>query len=183
MNLETSNTDPRLSAERVQAIYDTYSRSLSRFLIGLLRDEAAADDALQSTLGKLIEKGHTANADSIKSWLFQVAYHEAMMLRRKDQSLRNLTQRAAWTIQQAEQQRQSGGLEAVLQAESVDHVRRAIDRLLPEQRQVLQMRVYEGVKFKEIASQLGLPLGTVLSRMQIALRHLRRVLSAEGFDF
>jgi DNA-directed RNA polymerase specialized sigma24 family protein len=51
--------------------------------------------------------------------------------------------------------------------------------LPPEQRQVVQMRMYEQKKFITISQELGLPLGTVLTRMQAALKKLRGKLPKE----
>ena len=51
-----------------------------------------------------------------------------------------------------------------------------IDR---DQGQVVRMRIYEEKKFIEIATELGLPLGTVLTRMQLALRKLKKLLDRD----
>jgi RNA polymerase sigma-70 factor (ECF subfamily) len=56
-------------------------------------------------------------------------------------------------------------------------VKRAIAQLSEEQRAVLIMRHYEGLKFKEIAEIMGCPESTVKSRMYYGMEHLRRLLS------
>ena len=177
MNLDTSKTDPRLGGDRVQAIFESHAPSLKRFLVGLLRDDATSDDALQSTFAKLVEKGHTANEDSIKSWLFQVAFNEAMMVRRKNSTRQKLFEQAAWTIHTTRQAKSFSGLEATVQGEEVARVRLAIRKLNPDQQAVLKARIYDGIKFKDIAEQFGVPMGTVLSRMQAALKQLKLTLS------
>jgi RNA polymerase sigma-70 factor (ECF subfamily) len=52
-------------------------------------------------------------------------------------------------------------------------VREAIERLTEDQRQVVRMRIYEEKTFAEIAEELGIPLGTALTRMRAALGRLR----------
>ena len=64
----------------------------------------------------------------------------------------------------------------LLQWESVERVRKALNRLPSEQRQVVLLKISEQKKFAEIAAELSLPLGTVLTRMQLALTKLRRAL-------
>ena len=61
----------------------------------------------------------------------------------------------------------------------MQQVRHAIDELPPEQREIVRLRMVEQKKFAEIAQELKLPLGTVLSRMQLALKKLRRSLGDE----
>ena len=59
------------------------------------------------------------------------------------------------------------------QLEEQDRLRRAIDRLPAAQREVVIKRLAEDCSFAEIAAELGVPLGTVLSRMRLAIEKLR----------
>lgn len=58
-----------------------------------------------------------------------------------------------------------------------EHVRRAVAELTPHYREVVVLRHYEGLKFREIADVLGIPEGTVKSRMAEALAQLNRNLN------
>ena len=58
--------------------------------------------------------------------------------------------------------------------ETRDRVRRAIDRLAPNHRAVVTLRLIEGYSTRETAEMLGVPMGTVLSRLSRALESLRR---------
>ena len=62
-------------------------------------------------------------------------------------------------------------------AEELERVRTALVRLPPEQQLVVQLRLIENKTFNEIAQLLGLPLGTVLSRMRLAMEKLRSKLA------
>ena len=59
-------------------------------------------------------------------------------------------------------------------------VMRALDRLSPPQREVLILKEFEGLKFREIAELLGCPESTVKSRMYGGLSELREALAREG---
>jgi RNA polymerase sigma-70 factor (ECF subfamily) len=75
-------------------------------------------------------------------------------------------------------------LRALEAAESEGRLRAAIAALPAAQRAVLVAGFYEGLSHGEIARRLGLPLGTVKSRIRLAFRHLQRILGAdlaEGF--
>ena len=65
---------------------------------------------------------------------------------------------------------------SALRQESIEQVRKAIDQLSPEQQQVVRLRIYEDRKFAEIADELAIPLGTVLTRMRAATQKLQKAL-------
>ncbi len=175
---------PSLDSERVQAAYQKYADDLRRFLLGVLRNETAAADALQSTFIKLMEKGHSVRQlDSLKSWLFQVAFNEAMLIRRREGISRKHAERVAWRLKMRadadEVNPQIGqALSQIIRDEDVAMVRSALAELTEAQRVVVKKRIYEELKFREIAEQLDVPLGTVLARMQSGLKKLKSVLDS-----
>lgn len=68
-------------------------------------------------------------------------------------------------------------MEQILEREQIyDRIRRAIALLPPEQKTVLLLKEYEGMKFHEISEMLDCPLSTVKSRMYYALDGLRKAL-------
>ena len=71
------------------------------------------------------------------------------------------------------------GAEAPAPASGMD-VNGALERLSPKLREVLVLNVYQGMRYQEIADVLGIPLGTVKSRINYALQELRRLLDANG---
>ena len=76
----------------------------------------------------------------------------------------------------------SGPHEAARRRERQRAVARALDRIPAEQREVVVLKEYEGMRFREIAQVLGCPESTVKSRMYYGLRGLRTALIEEGFD-
>jgi RNA polymerase sigma-70 factor (ECF subfamily) len=166
----------RLPAEVVAAFYGEHAEELRRFLVGMLRDAHLADDVLQATFAKLVEVGHTSREETRKAWLFRVAYHEAMALRRRQGVDGRAMQQVAWVRPAAAR----GADEQVVRREAVEAVRRAIDELPAAQRQILHERIYEEKTFAQISKELDIPLGTALARMRAALAKLRKRL--EGLD-
>jgi RNA polymerase sigma-70 factor (ECF subfamily) len=166
----------RLEAEVVSALYVEHAEELRRFLVGLLRDSQLAHDVLQATFAKLVEVGHTSREETRKAWLFRVAYHEAMAIRRRQGVDGRAMQQVAWVHPGASR----GSDEPAIRFETVEAVRRAIDELPEAQRQILHERIYEEKTFAQIAKELNIPLGTALARMRAALAKLRKRL--EGAD-
>jgi RNA polymerase sigma-70 factor (ECF subfamily) len=149
-------------------LYAAHANELRGFLIGVLRDVDLANEALQATFGKLVELGHTAREESLKGWLFRVAFHEALALRRR-QSVEQRSVVKLRTLLRGCSEKPEDRLE---RDETVQKVRRALERLSPEQRIIVHKKLYEEKTFAVIAGELNLPLGTVLTRMRTALRNL-----------
>lgn len=68
------------------------------------------------------------------------------------------------------------GMDRLAAAERDGRLRAALAGLGPEQREILLAAFYDGLSHAEIAAHLGLPLGTVKSRIRLAFRHLREIL-------
>jgi RNA polymerase sigma-70 factor (ECF subfamily) len=157
--------DPAEAAE----LYDRYGDEIRLFLVGMLRDAQLASDVLQTTFAKLVERGHETKEESRKGWLYRVAYHEAMSVRRRQAADDVARRRVAWSREAAGESAEG----PLLRAETVHRVRRAIEGLPAEQRQVVRMRIYEDKTFAAIAEELAIPLGTALGRMRAAMKRLR----------
>jgi RNA polymerase sigma factor (sigma-70 family) len=161
-----------LTPETVARLYAEHSRELLLFLTGVLRDAHLASDVLQITYSRLLEQGGVTAQETRKSWLFRVAFNEAIDWRRKQARRDRLLPVAAnhRTYVAAEP------IVQLLQGETVGEVREAIDQLPANQKEVLRRRIYDDQTFAEIAKELKIPLGTALGRMRQALEHLRKIL-------
>ena len=172
-----TNNENRVGSDVVDALYLQYSQQLTLFLVGLLRDHQLATDVVQSTFVKFAEQGHKTQQESRKSWLFRVAYNEAMAIRRREQVGSKIHEKIAWGLGSSTEA--DAPDKKLIQAETIKLVRDALERLPAEHRQIVQKRIYEEKKFATIADELGIPLGTVLTRMRNALAKLRNALPVE----
>lgn len=159
----------------VATLYVEHAEQLRLFLVGLLKDHQTAADVLQATFVKLTEKGGQTNEESRKSWLFRVAYHEAMAIRRREQVGDKARREVAWISEAAT----VGADQTLIRKETIEAVRKALMALPPEQQEIVRMRIYEEKKFVSIAEELNIPLGTALGRMRNALAKLRAGLEEE----
>lgn len=162
----------RLDTAVVAALFTEYEEELRAFLLGVLRDRPAANDALQTTFTKLTERGHEVREESRKAWLFRVAYHEAMLLRRKQATGERILRQAAWTRPEID----APADDRLIRDEDAERVRAALNELPAEQQRVVRMKIYEEKTFAVIAAELKIPLGTALARMRSGLEKLRRKL-------
>jgi RNA polymerase sigma factor (sigma-70 family) len=191
---DAGSGDSGVDAARVQEAYERWSTDIRRFLQGCLAgrcQSGAVDELLQQTFQRLLESGRDVAPGAVRSWLFRVAYNEAMYDgRRRGVERRGLERVAADRVAAervaADRVAAAGStspelpwVEAV-RSETVARVRSALGQLPPEQRQVVEDRIYGGKTFAEIAADRSMPLGTVLTRMRLALGKLARALRDLG---
>ena len=159
----------------IGATYDAHAASLYRYLLTLLSDVEDAEDALQEVFLGLMRRGQQSEIQDLRAYLFRAAHNQALMVLRKRRRHEKETgaESLSWLDLGACTPEQS--------AIAVD-----IDRLLRElpveQREVVALRLGEGLAFREIADVLGVPLGTAASRYRAALAHVREGLEEDKGD-
>ena len=159
----------RLSAEAVRALYEQHGRALLLFLTGVLKSSEAAPDVSQATFQRLLEAGHEAQQDTVRGWLFKVGFHEAMAWRRRE-SKRDQIHRQSYT----NQINLELPLHALVRSEEIEKLKQLLSNLPEEQQAIVRQRLQEDKTFAEIASELNIPLGTVLTRMRLAMQKLQK---------
>lgn len=158
------------SPDEITRLYVELREKLTAFAVGLLRDREAAREVVQTTFRKALESKQEIRGD-LQGWLFRVTYNEAMALRR-----RKAVEERSRTRMLGQQHGSRLPADDLIRWEQVKRVREALEVLPPEQRIVVRMRIYEDLTFAEIARQLSIPLGTVLTRMRLATGKLQQAL-------
>jgi RNA polymerase sigma-70 factor (ECF subfamily) len=156
-------------ASALEPLCARYEAPLFQFLLGILRDHHEAEDALQETFVRALQRLDGVDPDHLRGWLFTVAYHQAMLARRRHKKPAAALEKVAGGVSDPEPG-------PVLQAETREdavRLRRLLEQLPEGQREVIRQRVYEGKRFREIAATLGCPLNTALARMHEGLKRLR----------
>lgn len=174
-----SSLTQRLCPAEVSGLYESHAAGLLAYLIGVLKNSEQASEALQNTFQRVLEVGHTARRESFQGWLFKVAFHEAMAIRRRIAIERRAHEKysAIQAIRASESNTLSTQELELSRSEEVTKLRDALLQLPNEQRFVVERRIYHEETFAEIAANLKIPLGTVLTRMRLALQKLERFLS------
>lgn len=166
-----TGNDGKLAPEVVHQLVETHAGELRAFLTGLLRDHDLVDEVFQLTFSKALQSGGQSKEETRKGWLFRVAYHEAMALLRRNKidkkSLKNLCHTTEFFWTETPDRR-------LLANEHREQINQAVSKLPENQQTVLIARIYQNKKFNEIAQEFGLPLGTVLTRMRLAIKTLSK---------
>jgi RNA polymerase sigma-70 factor (ECF subfamily) len=148
---------------------------LRRYARVLTGDTNRADDLVQDTLARGWEKRRLWRAGSdLRAWLFTIMHNvhvNQLATIRRDAATVSLdadSDGGAWQMPVAATQ-----IDRVELMEMVQH----IGRLPPDQREVLVLAAVEELRYEEIAAVLGVPVGTVMSRLSRARERLRRMVA------
>lgn len=147
-----------------------YIPRLRRYARALLRgNSGAADDLVQDCLERALSRLHLWRHNSdLRAWLFTVMHNLYV----------NQIRRQGHEVIVEEILETSAGV-ASDPGRSCE-IEQALGLLQPDQREILLMVTLEGMSYREVASVLGIPEGTVMSRLARARARLRRALDGEG---
>ena len=164
-----------------------YERELYGYLRRCLGDANLADDVFQNTFLQVYTKiGQYQAGRPVRPWLYTIATHQAIdALRRNSRhqavSLEQRREDAGdgevRTLLETLEGRGPGPLELAGEGERRERVRASVDRLPDFLRQVLLLAYYQGLKYRDVADALGIPVGTVKSRLHAALLKLQEAWS------
>lgn len=160
------------------ALYDRWARSLYSLVLHLLRDPDEAEDVVEETFWQAWRKADSYEParGAVSTWLLTIGRRKALdRLRAKKRhkedpigSDRTFADIASPSPDPSEN---------VEGSELREHVRAALRELPAEQRQVIELGYFNGLSQTEIADTTGQPLGTVKTRMRLAMQKLREPLS------
>jgi RNA polymerase sigma-70 factor (ECF subfamily) len=154
------------------ALYDRFGGVAYRLAYRILRDQVLAQDAVQDAF---LAAWRTALSydparGKASTWLLTLVHRRAVDLVRREDRRRGEPLETA----------PAAGTESVDETAEVREQRRAVQSALaqlpPDQREALELAYYGGLSQSELAERLGVPLGTVKSRMFVALGKLRELL-------
>lgn len=159
-------------------LYRRYHRRLFAFIYRRLDDQEAAEDVLQEVMFEVWKKaGSFAGRSKPSTWLFGIARYKTL------NALRAYARPSAPEEEMAEFADESAGPEDRAAARSEQEVvQAALGRLGPEHREVLEMAYYEELSLAEIAEIVGVPPGTVKSRLFHARQQLKSLLTRRGLE-
>jgi RNA polymerase sigma-70 factor (ECF subfamily) len=170
-----------------------YERELYGYLRRYLGDGSLAEDVFQNTFVQLFVKSDQYEAGRpVRPWLYTIATNQAIdALRRNgrhqavslDQHREEGFEGEIHSLLETLEGRDPGPLDHAQGSERRERVRASVDKLPDFLRQVLILAYYQGLKYREIADVLEIPVGTVKSRLHAALVKLQETWSASASLF
>ena len=159
-------------------LYDRYGRLVFSMALNAVGDPAVAEEITQDVYLRIWNKAESYNAEQGKvlTWITSITRYRAIdQLRR--QSVRPEGNRAPWAEEESLELPDPVDIEYEVEISQRTHlIRAAIHQLPEEQRQTLALAYFQGYSHSEIAELLHQPLGTVKTRIRLAMQKLRLIL-------
>lgn len=158
-----------------------YQKSVFSYILHIVKDEDLANDIFQETFVKVIttiRQGRYEDNGKFGAWLNRVARNLVIDHFRRQKGENTINNDDTEHDLLNNKSLCEGNIEdELVQKQMVKDLRNMIHILPESQRQVLMMRFYRDMSFKEIAEKTGVSINTALGRMRYALLNLRRIAS------
>lgn len=165
-------------------LIERHSRRVRDYIRMLVKDRDVAEDIFQETFVKVvrvIDEGRYCDNGKFLSWVLRIAHNQVIDYFRAQRQNKTVTEAEAGydvlgTLRFAEKTVE----DELVSAQTERDVRALIELLPAEQREVVMMRYFSGLSFKEIAEQTDVSINTALGRMRYALINLRRMIKEKN---
>ena len=186
MNTLKSMTDEELVvcyAQGNNAAFDTllgrYKSSVYSYIYYIVQDKELAEDIFQETFVKVIvtikQGGYTENG-KFKAWIMRIAHNLVIDSFRQERSENTISNDEVEVDLFNNRDLCEETIEdSLVRRQVLSDVRKLVKHLPDNQRQVLEMRYYQDLSFKEIADLTGVSINTALGRMRYAILNMRRM--------
>ena len=186
MNVQVSSDQVLLKSylagdkSAISQLIERHTKRVSDYIRMMVKDKDVADDILQETFIKavrVIDSGKYSDKGRFLSWILRIAHNQVIDYFRANKSARMVNESDAGydvlgTLKYSERTVE----DEIISEQTEERVRQLIEKLAPEQREVVKLRYYDGLNFKEIAEQTNVGINTALGRMRYALIHLRKMI-------
>lgn len=158
--------------QAVTLVFENYGGLLFNVINRIVKDDAMSEDVLQTVLLKVWENGlnFDASKGSLFTWLTSISRNAAIdKTRTKDFRLTQESKQGVEVVNISEQ------LVVEDEADKV-YLNQLISQLSDDHKTLINMSFIEGYTHKEICKHLEMPLGTVKTRIRLAIKHLRSII-------
>ena len=156
-----------------------YKQRLFSYIFQMVRDRDLADDIFQETFIKAIttiRQGRYSDMGKFSAWLYRIARNLAVDSFRAEKGENVVSaDDADYDVLNRRELAEDTIEDVMVDLQIEEDLRRLVDRLPDVQRQVLEMRYYQDLSFKEIAEITGVSINTALGSMRYAILNLRRM--------
>ena len=168
----------------ISQLIERHSRRVKEYIRMMVKDNDVADHIFQETFIKavrVIDEGRYTDNGKFLSWILRIAHNQVIdyFRSRKQQKQVNETDagyNVLGTLRFAEQTIE----DEMVSAQISSDVRHLVEMLPDEQREVVMLRYFSGLSFKEIAEQTDVSINTALGRMRYALINLRKMIKEKN---
>lgn len=183
------NTDEELiefincrNTKALQELYSRFNIGIYNFVLRYTNKQEVAEDILQETFTRVWFASHTFNPNrgSVKTWIFTIALNitrNEMSLKRYSYQYLDIDEVFETNAELTDDK--INPYDILEDIETKDRLTKAIESLNPYLKEIILLKHFQGLKFKEIAEMTNTPEGTLKARFHNALSMLKKTLKKE----
>lgn len=181
-----ANTDALLVSAYIKGNESALSELITRhkqkiysFIYSKVYDRDATEDIFQDTFIKVIrtlKKGGYNEEGKFLPWVMRISHNLVIDYFRKNNRMPKFENNSDFNIFSVLSDNSLNAEKRMIKGQVEEEVKRLVEELPDDQREVLIMRIYKEMSFKDISEQTGVSINTALGRMRYALINLRKVI-------
>lgn len=170
--------------EAVSQLLERHTRRVRDYVRMMVKDVDVADDLTQEVLIKVVkvlDEGRYTDKGRFLPWVLRIAHNRVLDYFRAQKQVKTVSESSAgFDILGSKNFAEPSIEDKLVSEQQAEEVRGLIELLPTEQREVVKMRYYEGLSFKEIAEHTGVSINTALGRMRYALINMRQLIKEKN---
>lgn len=164
----------------ISILIERHSKRVLDYIRMMVKNDELADDIYQETFIKVvrfIDDGRYTDNGKFLSWVLRIAHNQVIDYFRQTKQQNNLTEAdAGYDILNTKKLADASIEDRMVSEQTEADLRKLVDNLPAEQKEVVLMRYFGAMSFKEIAEQTNVSINTALGRMRYALINLRKMI-------
>ena len=170
--------------DSIEVLINRHKSRVYTYILLIVKDQQLAEDIFQDTFIKVInslKRGKYQEKGIFVSWVVRIAHNLIIDYFRKSKHLRTYSSDdGEMDIFNTKKLADDTVEDIMITDQIASDVRKLIELLPEEQKEVIMLRHYGGLSFKEIADQTGVSINTALGRMRYALINLRKIIDSKN---
>lgn len=164
----------------ISILIERHAKRVRDYIRMMVKNNEIADDIYQETfikVVKFIDEGRYRDNGKFLSWVLRIAHNQAIDHFRQMKQQNNISEAdAGYDILNAKKFADPSVEDKIVNEQIESDLRKLIEKLSEEQKEVVMMRYFDEMSFKEIAEQTNVSINTALGRMRYALINLRKMI-------
>ncbi len=172
--------------QSLEIIITKHKKRVYSYILMLVKDQQLADDLFQDTFIKVIRKLNTGKYNEegkFLQWVMRIAHNLIIDHYRKEKRMPTIGENNDFDIFNTIKSYDQPYEHTLIKEQINSQLKQLIELLPEEQREVLKMRHYMEMSFKEIAEETNVSINTALGRMRYALINLRKMIEQKNLVF
>lgn len=167
-------------AQAIETLIHRYKTKVYTYILLTVRDQQLAEDIFQDTFLKVIKsltEGRYQENGRFLQWVMRIAHNLVIDYYRHEKQMNTVSsEKYEFDLFNSQKFSDQTIEEEIIEYQITKDIRRLIDELPADQKEIILLRHYGGLSFKEIADQTNVSINTALGRMRYALINLRKII-------